>query len=111
MSRLASAVTVSGLLRLTEQQGGFGAVLKKGDEQAGAIILVIVERGRTLRVLERVMQGDGRYRWSESLKGAPNAAEVDLFLKKRSRIDLDSWLIELDVASAERFTAEMSAID
>ena len=109
--RLASAVAVSALLRLTQQQGGFGTVLKKGDADSGAIILVIAERGTFAKVLERLLQPNGDYGWAESLKGAPNADELNKFLEKRRRFDPDSWVLELDVASAERFAAEMTELD
>lgn len=110
-ARLASAVTVSALLRLTQDQGGFGAVLAKGDAGAGAIILVIAERGCPMRVLERILQPDGRYAWSDSMLGAPNDQELNKFLERRRRFDPDLWLIELDVPSAQRFAAEMSLLD
>lgn len=109
--RLTSAVMVSALLRLTQDQGGFGAVLAKGDAGAGAIILVIAERGRTMHVLERILQPDGRYAWGDSMAAAPNDQELDKFLERRRRFDPDLWLIELDVPSAERFAAEMTALD
>jgi hypothetical protein len=109
--RLASSVVVSALLRLTQEQGGFGTVLAKGDAGAGAIILLIAERGRTERVMERILQPGGRYAWSESIRGAPNDSELNKFLERRRRFDPDLWLIELDVPSAERFAADMSAFD
>ena len=111
MGRLASSVIVNGLIRLAEQQGGFGAVLSKGDATAGSIVILLMERGERKALLEQLLQPDGSYGWRDSLGAANNEEDVVKFLDRRRRFDPDLWILELDVASAERFAAEMSAID
>lgn len=111
MNRLTSAMLASALLRRAQQEGGFGAVLAKGDETAGAIILLIAERGTTMRVLERVLNADGNYAWGDALAAAPNESELKKFLERRRRFDPDMWVLELDIASAERFAAELTGFD
>ena len=61
MARIASGVAVSALLRRVNAAGGFGAVLQRGDDTAGAIAIITRDRGET-RALERVMAmaGDDR---------------------------------------------------
>ena len=107
--RLQSSIMVSALKRQAEIEGGFAAVLARGDSQAGAILVILAEKGRKVRVLERALQGDGRYAWQDVCRqGAENEEEFQKFLKKRRKFDPDLWLIELDVASVERFAAEMN---
>ena len=36
--------------------------------------------------------------------------ELQLLIERRRRFDPDLWILELDIASAERFAAEMNAI-
>jgi hypothetical protein len=110
-ARIASSVFVTALLRLAEREGGFGAVVAKGDPNAGSILIVLAERGRRVQVLERLLQPDGNYAWGAPLKEGHNESDLDRFLEKRRRFDPDSWLIELDTASAERFAAEIAALD
>ncbi len=110
-ARLTSATFVSALLRMAQQQGGFGTVMKRGDEHAGAVLIVLAERGQPVDLLERLLAGDGRYSWASPLAAAHNAAEINKFLEKRQRFDPDSWVIELDTASAERFADEIRAFD
>ena len=43
--RLASSVLVTALIRKAEAEGGFGAVLAKGDASAGSILVILTERG------------------------------------------------------------------
>jgi hypothetical protein len=54
--RLASSVLVTALLRLAEREGGFGCGAREGDATAGAIAMVLVERGANPKFLERVLQ-------------------------------------------------------
>ena len=115
MNRLATSVLVGGLLRKAEAQGGFGAVLAKGDPTAGAVIVILVERGGEPLILERILQADGLYQWQQTgsqiteSKGKP--PEVPDFVARRRRFDPDLWVIELDIPSAERFAAEMNERD
>jgi hypothetical protein len=109
--RLGSGLYVSALLRLAEREAGFGTVIAKGDRDAGAILIVLAERGKRVRLLERLLRGDGIYAWDSPLGAGHNEADIDKFLEKRRRFDPDSWVIELDTASAERFAAEMIAFD
>lgn len=109
--RLSSSVLVHALLRLAGQAGGFGAVLAKGDANAGAITVILAERGERRQILERVVQPDGHYAWQEvGNRAAADEGEFAKFLERRRRIDPDLWLVELDVASAERFADEMAGL-
>jgi hypothetical protein len=110
-ARLSSDVLVSALLHMAEREGGFGTVVAKGDANAGAILIVLAERGRPVQLLERLLQADGRYAWGSPLKAGHNEDELDKFLERRRRFDSDSWVLELDTASAERFAAEITALD
>jgi len=112
-SRLASEVLVGALLRLAEQSGGFGTVLTRGDGDSGAILLLIAERGRPALLLERALQRTGDYLWAEALRqraGDQNDELFDKFLTRRRNFDPDSWVLELDTASAERLTAQIVAL-
>lgn len=108
--RLATSVLVSALLRRAEAEGGFGTVLAKGDATAGTVAVVLLERGANPRLFERLLQSDGRYAWSES-PAAPDGGEgLKALLERRRRFDPDLWILELDIASAERFAAEMNEV-
>jgi len=109
-ARLASSVLVSALLRRAQDEGGNGAVLSKGDPTAGSVTVILSEKGRKACVLERLLQADGRYSWEESRQEVGNEGEFQKFLDRRRKNDPDLWILELDIASAERFAAEMNAV-
>ena len=110
--RLTTSVLVGGLLRKAEAQGGFAAVLAKGDPTAGAVIVILVERGGGQHILERILQPDGAYKWQETTgqlsEKVAKAEEIPAFVARRRRFDPDLWVLELDIPSAERFAAEMN---
>lgn len=108
--RLASSVLVSALLRRAESAGGFGAVLAKGDSTAGAIAVILTQRAESPRFFERVLLPDGSYAWRESQQTFENEGDLKKFLEKRRQIDPDLWILELDIASVERFAAEMNSV-
>jgi hypothetical protein len=94
-------------MRRAEGGGGFAAILKRGDPDRGIITLLIAERGEMRAVLERQMAEDFTYRWTEVSSAEPlDEAGWRDFVEKKRRFDPDFWLIELDVADAQRFIAE-----
>jgi hypothetical protein len=109
--RLASSVLVGALIRLAEAQGGFAAVLAKGDASAGSILAILVERGGDPRLFERVLGPDGRYLWQEPAgQISENKGKVPELVASRRRFDPDLWVLELDIPSTERFAAEMNGL-
>jgi hypothetical protein len=108
--RLPAGLEVTALMRQVQGDGGFASVLHKGDPDRGAISLLITERGQAKAVLERRMAADFTYRWTE----VPSSVASDgsgwrEWVDKASRIDPDCWLVELDIADAQRFIAETTA--
>lgn len=105
--RLTSAVEAASLVRRIESGGDFATILKKGDPDRGALLLVVSSRGRHVGCLERMLTIDGGYRWqSVGPAESSGSEEIRDFLAQRTRFDADLWAIELDIAEAERFIAE-----
>ena len=108
--RLPAALEAAGLVRRAEATGDFAAILKKGDPDRGALLLVVSSRGRHVGCLERTLAADGGYRWaSVGPIESSESQKVAEFLAQRTRFDADLWAIELDIADAERFIAETTA--
>jgi hypothetical protein len=107
-ARLTSQVLASALLRRAQAEGGFGAVLARGDATAGAILVLLTQRGVRIALLERLLQPDGTYAWQDSGRAGADDEAFNGLIARRRRNDPDLWLIELDVPSAERFAAEMN---
>lgn len=105
--RLPAALEVGAIMRQVEGNGGFTTILHRGDAERGAISLLVASRGDPVAVLERRMAADFTYRWTRvPSPAAENASAWREWVANLSRIDPDCWLVELDIADAERFIAE-----
>ncbi len=104
-ARVASGVLVNALVRRVGQAGGFATILAKGDATAGAMLIVAQDRGENARTWERGIGPKGDV---ELIAVGPegDAQAVTDYWMKRRRNDPDLWVVELDVAQAERFAAE-----
>jgi hypothetical protein len=105
--RLPTHLEVASVLRRAAASGDFATVIRRGDPDRGALMIVVTSRGRHVACLERSLALDGAYHWRPVGPGeSAGSDEVQDFLRKRARFDTDSWAIELDIAEPERFIAE-----
>jgi len=109
-ARAASGLLVSALIRQVEAQGGNGAVLAKGDATAGALLLLIAERGKVRVCRERGLGPDGSPGWIESgPDGDPDSLAMAAYVERRRRFDPDMWVIELDGIDVSAIDALLDA--
>ena len=104
--RLPTHLQVGALLRRVNDAGGMAMVLARGDAQAGSILFVTAEKGRNHRVFERGFAPDGRTALVETGPRGADEATLAGYWQRRRAVDPDIWVIELDIAQAERFAAE-----
>ncbi len=108
--RLASSITVSALIRRVETEGGFAVVAARGDSNAGAILIIAMQRGEIIAILERALTSGGNYSWNKTSGQLMNdKAVLNDYLARKRRNDPDLWLVEADVPDVERFIAQLSA--
>jgi hypothetical protein len=105
--RLPAKLEITGLARRIEAEGGFATIVRRGDPDAGALLLLVSSRGRHVACLERALTMAGAYEWrATGPADLAESREVAAFLAKRAQFDPDLWAMELDIADAERFVAE-----
>ena len=105
--RLTSAMLIGVLVRRAAAAGGFATVLVKGDEISGVILIEAAEKGQFAGLFERVSDFAGGYRMERCGPAAEEGTDsLNQYLERRRRSDPDLWVIELDIADAERFAAE-----
>ena len=103
-ARLPAHFEVAAMIRRIEAAGGFAAVLKRGEREAGTILVIATERGGKARVFERMPDLEGGRKWHCSIiQDTENKSKIDEYLKRRSDQDADLWIVELDIANGERF--------
>lgn len=102
--RIPTHLEVAGWRRAVEGAGGFTAVLHRGDNEAGSVLLLTIENGRNPRLWERMPQLDGTRPFIRlTIQNIENAYELSDYLQRRTRQDSDLWIVELDIVSPERF--------
>ena len=102
--RLPAHLEVAGIIRAVEGAGGFATVVAKGERDAGTLLLICCERGTHARALERMPQPDGTRAWAEARVQDPeNPTDFWNYIDRRKKQDSDLWIVELDIAGAERF--------
>ena len=112
-ARLATQMLVSVLRRMAEADGGSAVVVNRGHDQAGGLLVVLAERGEARQRLERRTGWDGETTWDAvalDSESSENRHSHGSMLQRRINADPDLWVLELDIADAERFAAQMGTI-
>lgn len=107
-ARVTSGLLVSALIRRVDQEGGAAVVVARGDATAGSILLSLCEKGTFYGFRERLLDGDGRYKWQAIGPSDERSDASRMWLARRRARDPDLWVVELDIANAQRLVAEMS---
>jgi hypothetical protein len=94
--RIKAGIWVGMALRMGNADGRFGAVLRKGDADAGGVLVVL--RGREgLSVLSQVRSADGELAWMRATGAAPVDQEAaDAYVARQVKYDSDLWVLEFE---------------
>jgi hypothetical protein len=102
--RIPAHLEVTGLVRAVGAEGGFATVIAKGERDAGTLLVICCEHGTNARAYERMPRADGTRGWALSKsQDIEDRHEFQDYLDRRKRQDGDLWIVELDIANAERF--------
>ncbi len=98
--RLKSGIWVDALLRTNASQGQFGAVLRKGAEEAGTVFVVINRLDGGYMLLGpspgSAYDDDGNRRFMQETPGASPWPDVQAIITRRTRSDPDVWIVEIE---------------
>ncbi|MDC7683568.1 DUF1491 family protein [Asticcacaulis sp. BYS171W] len=102
---LSTDLWVSALIRRAEMAGAFAYVLKRGDAQAGAVVLKITHlRDRETFILRQANAGD-ETQWIKPIASHdPDAIET--YIERERRFDSDLWVVEIEDTEGRHFLTE-----
>jgi hypothetical protein len=83
--RLPARIEVSALLRQVQAEGGFGMIIARGDPDAGALMVVLCDRGADYRAYERMPSLGGRIWQCAKRHNAESPDEFPDWLKNAPR--------------------------
>ncbi|ATE63270.1 DUF1491 family protein [Rhizorhabdus dicambivorans] len=106
--RPATGLLVSALIRRIEAEGGSAMVLARGDAIAGALLLLLADRGVLSGIAERMWRFDGGYGLDFVGPTDPDKPGVAAdYIARRRKSDPDLWAVEIDHPEAERIAGEV----
>ena len=93
-ARVKAGLWVQMALRMGDLDGRPGAVLRRGDPDAGGILVVL--RGREgLSVLSQMRSGEGEAAWLRATgPDVVDQATVDAYIERQVKRDPDLWVVE-----------------
>lgn len=94
--RVKAGLWVQMALRLGDGGGRPGVVVRRGDADAGGILVVL--RGRAgLSVLAQVRAADGAAAWMRGTGAEPvDEAAAEAYVARQVRFDPDVWVLEFE---------------
>ncbi|NMD06930.1 MAG: DUF1491 family protein [Phyllobacteriaceae bacterium] len=100
LPRLKTGLWVQAFLRARETQGHFGAVLKRGADEAGALYVVVNHLDGSHDLLApapgSAYDEQGERRFVKDFATPVPWNDITLRMDKRKRADPDLWLIEVE---------------
>jgi hypothetical protein len=94
--RVKVGLWVSAALRMADMAGKPGVVVRRGDADAGGVILLLRGRGG-VSVLTQVRTGGGEAAWMRATGAAPvDDAAADAYVSRQVGRDPDIWVVEFE---------------
>jgi len=83
-------------LRMGNSSGRYGAVVRKGDPDAGGV-LVVLRHDKAVSVLSQVRSADGELAWMRGTGAAPVDDEAaNAYIARQVKFDPDVWVLEFE---------------
>lgn len=95
--RLKTGFWTRGLMRLAQSEGHDAMRLRKGDEDAGAVLVVLCDRQGQLALLREGAMNAG---WERVAFDSQQA--LDAYLERQTRYDPDLWILEITLDDIAR---------
>lgn len=107
MSDLKTRFWVDALRWRAEAAGASVYVARKGDPDAGAVLVKVLMSGGEARLFTPVRDFNGERTWAQPLGTEPvSDSDIDAYSERRILQDPDLWLVEIDDPEGRSFLLE-----
>lgn len=105
--RLKTSIWVAALIRRAELGGAAAFVARKGEPDAGAVVVKIAMLNGTARVWSSSYGRDGQRRWVKATGADPvNDADAEAYVARARSRDSDLWVVEIEDRQGRDFLTE-----
>jgi GMP synthase (glutamine-hydrolysing) len=95
--RLKTRIIVQAALRLCSQHAIPAVVARRGDEEAGTVLIKLNRREHGFTVLTQARVASGELGWLKGTGAQPvDEATADAYIERQVRRDPDLWVIEIE---------------
>jgi len=108
MDELKTDFWATALIRRAQIGGAFAGVVRKGDTDAGAVLVKVATMNKRARLYAPARNGEGERIWLDLSAGTlgDDEADVDAAVRKRVENDPDLWVIEIEDKYGRNFLME-----
>ena len=104
--RLKAGIFVRALMRRADVAGASAFIVRKGAEEAGAVVLAVSRLDGTCLVLNQARDGKGQLVWARPLGDWGEEAKARTWLDKQVKFDPDIWIVEIEDRKGRAFVDE-----
>jgi hypothetical protein len=95
--RVKAGLWVQAALRLADMDGRSGMVIRRGDADAGGVLVVLRNREGGICVLSQARTDGGELAWMRGTGADPvDDEKADAYVARQLRFDPDLWVLEFD---------------
>jgi hypothetical protein len=104
--RLKAGIFVRALIRRAEVAGASAFIVRKGAEEAGAVIITVSRLDKSCLLLNQARDGTGALVWARPLGDWCEEARARTWLDKQVKFDPDLWIVEIEDREGRAFVDE-----
>jgi hypothetical protein len=104
--RLKAGIFVRATIRRAQVAGASAFIVRKGAEEAGAVILVVSRLDGTCLLLNQARNGKSDLVWARPLGDWDEEAKARTWLDKQVKFDPDLWIVEIEDRQGRAFVDE-----
>lgn len=95
--RVKAGLWVQAVLRLGQEAGRYGVVVRRGDADAGGVLVLLRDRAGGISVLSQMRAADGAAAWLRATGAAAvDDATAEAYVARQLRFDPDLWVVEFE---------------
>ena len=95
--RLKTSLRISAIVRRADRLAIPAFVVRKGDPDAGAILIRVTRRDQLCTVLSQTRTPEGELVWMRGTGATPvDAPTAEAYIERQARRDPDLWVVEIE---------------